>query len=109
MPSLKSKSSDINSRNTALLKNLVDRIGTTLSNPESYVVTQDDDYHIKETKIFYVGKGKCFVNVRDESGHEHEGIRTLAEGDHFGEVSMIYKTKRTASVLCANYNTFALL
>ena len=97
------------SRSKALLKNIVDRMGTSLCSPESYVVTQDDDYDEKTSRMFYLGKGKCFVNVRDESGHEHEGIRILSEGHHFGEVAMIYKCKRTASVICRNYNTLALL
>ena len=29
------------------------------------------------------------------------------EGDHFGEVSLIYKCKRSASVISRNYNTLA--
>jgi CRP-like cAMP-binding protein len=59
--------------------------------------------------MYFLGKGKCFVNVRDESGHDHEGFKVLEQGHHFGEISMIYKCKRTASVACRDYNTLAIL
>lgn len=31
------------------------------------------------------------------------------DGDHFGEISLIYKCKRSATVISTNYNTFAKL
>ena len=34
-------------------------------------------------------------------------VRHLDEGDHFGEISMIYGCKRSATVYSMNYNTFA--
>jgi hypothetical protein len=97
------------SRSKALLKGIVYKLGTALYSPEAFVMTQDDEYDEKTVKIYYLGKGKCFVNVRDEIGHEHEGVKVLEEGHHFGEVAMIYKCKRTASVICRNYNTLAFL
>ena len=33
----------------------------------------------------------------------------LFEGDHFGEIAMIYKCRRSATVLSRNYNTMAIL
>ena len=33
----------------------------------------------------------------------------LVEGDHFGEIALMYKCLRTASVICRNYNTLARL
>jgi len=33
----------------------------------------------------------------------------LTEGDHFGEISLIYKCRRTATVISRNYNTLARL
>lgn len=88
------------SRSKALLKNIVYKLGTSLCSPEAFILTQDEEYNEKDIKMYYLGKGKCFVNVRDESGHEHEAVRILQEGQHFGEVAMIYKCKRTASVIC---------
>ena len=57
--------------------------------------------------MFFIGKGDCEVRVRDERGREHEQIDILVEGDHFGEISLIYKCKRSASVISRNYNTLA--
>lgn len=36
-------------------------------------------------------------------------MRKLSEGDHFGEVSLIYNCMRTATVVSMNYNTFAVM
>lgn len=49
------------------------------------------------------------VNVRDQNGIEHDGICVLNEGDHFGEIGIIFKCQRSASVVCRNYNTLARL
>ena len=46
------------------------------------------------------------MRVRDNSGVETV-VRTLREGDHFGEISCYYGFKRTATVTSMNYNTFA--
>lgn len=34
-------------------------------------------------------------------------ISILNPGDHFGEIALIYKCKRSATVVSSNYNTFA--
>ena len=39
--------------------------------------------------MFYIGKGYCHVKVRDHQGRELN-IRRLDEGEHFGEVQVIY-------------------
>ena len=59
-----------------------------------------------EVFLYFVGMGRCEVVVRDQSGKERH-IRNLSEGDHFGEVSLIYKTRRTASIYSLNYNTYS--
>ena len=46
------------------------------------------------------------VKVRDHNGRE-QVIKILGEGDHFGEIALIYKCKRSATVISSNYNTFA--
>ena len=40
---------------------------------------------------------------------EHIINKLLCEGSHFGEIALIYKTRRTCSVICRNYNTMARL
>ena len=47
--------------------------------------------------------------MTDENGFEHMGIRLLTEGEHFGEIALIFKCQRTASVVSLNYNTLARL
>lgn len=75
--------------------------------PEEEVIKQDDDSPDKE--MFFIGKGDCEVRVRDERGREITDLRLLVEGEHFGEISLIYKCKRSASVISRNYNTLAKL
>ena len=59
--------------------------------------------------MYFIAKGDCAVNVRDEKKNEHVAFRILKEGDHFGEISMIYKCRRSATVVSRNYNTMAKL
>ena len=92
-------------RSKELLPTLVQKLGTSLNVPEEEVIKQDSDTPDKD--MFFIGKGDCEVRVRDERGREHEQIRLLVEGDHFGEISLIYKCKRSASVISRNYNTLA--
>ena len=62
-----------------------------------------------ENRYFYfVGKGKCKVSVKNRRGKEIF-VRELIEGDHFGEVSVIFGCPRTATVTSMNYNTFAMM
>ena len=48
------------------------------------------------------------VKVRDTTGREVQ-TRCLQEGDHFGEISLLYKCNRSATVTSGNYNTLARL
>ena len=59
-------------------------------------------------QFYYVGKGDCKVTVRNARGKE-VFVSKLNEGDHFGEIGMIYRCERTATVYSMNYNTFATL
>lgn len=56
--------------------------------------------------MYYVGTGHCRVEVRDHNGKVQKRD-CLYEGDHFGEITLLYKCKRTATVISSNYNTFA--
>jgi CRP-like cAMP-binding protein len=76
--------------------------------PPHGIVIQQGDEGGEAASFFYVGKGDCKVNVKDERG-KGIFIRRLLEGDHFGEVSIIYNCKRTATVISMNYNTFAFM
>lgn len=59
--------------------------------------------------MFYISKGDCTVNIRDENGKEQQALSILVAGDHFGEISLIYRCKRTATIVSRNYNNMAEL
>jgi len=40
---------------------------------------------------------------------DHVAFKLLIEGQHFGELGMIYKCVRTATVISRSYNTMARL
>jgi len=58
--------------------------------------------------MYFLARGEAKVIMKDKQGKDHE-ISILKEGSNFGEIAMIYKTKRTASVISLNYSTFAKL
>ena len=58
--------------------------------------------------MYFVGQGDCKVKVRDQKGREVH-TRSLYEGDHFGEIALMHKCKRSATVISSNYNTLATL
>ena len=67
------------------------------------MVRQDEESY----DMYFIAKGEGEVAQRDEKRVDHSKIAKLSEGDHFGEISMIYKCKRTATVYSNNYNTMA--
>ena len=66
---------------------------------------QDDP----STDMYYIMQGDCTVNIVDEQRIEHVAIKLLVEGSHFGEIGMIFKSPRTATIISRNYNTMARL
>lgn len=47
------------------------------------------------------------TNIVDDNRQEHLAYNFLTEGSHFGEIGMLFKCKRTASVVSRNYTTLA--
>ena len=74
---------------------------------------------VREPKMYFIAKGKYDVYVKKNHGvsvnkytsdkSKQKPDRVLYDGDHFGEISLIYNCKRTASVESANYGTLAML
>jgi len=87
------------------LEMIVGKLGTCFATPEESVIKQGEDGF----DMFFISKGDCAVNITDEKGMEHIAVSLLVTGDHFGEVSLVYKCKRTATVISRNYNTMARL
>lgn len=59
--------------------------------------------------MYFMMQGDCVVNVKDHLGKEHVAYKMLVEGDHFGEIGMIYKYPRTCTVMSRSYSTLARL
>ena len=59
--------------------------------------------------MFFIMQGDCIVNLLDYRGQNHQALRLLVEGDHFGEVSYLFKCPVTCTVISRNYNTMARL
>lgn len=57
--------------------------------------------------MYFLSKGDCAVNIKDVQGKLHIAVCLLTEGDHFGEICLIHRCKRTATVVSRNYNTMA--
>jgi CRP-like cAMP-binding protein len=87
------------------LQTLVSKLGTCLSVPEEEIITQGDE----GLDMFFLSKGDCVVLIKNESGDLSILNNLITTGDHFGEISLIYKCKRTSTVLSRNYNTMGRL
>jgi len=84
---------------------IVSKLSTVLSQPENVIIKQDDE----PDNMYFISTGDCAVNVRDQSREELVAVRLLVEGDHFGEIGVVYECRRTATVISRNYNTMASL
>jgi len=71
--------------------------------PEDNIVLQGE----KGDEMFWIQGGECVVNIQDRYGFTHSDHKFLIPGDHFGELSMIFKCKRTSTVVSKNYITMA--
>jgi CRP-like cAMP-binding protein len=70
--------------------------------PEEEIITEGT----KASDFFILAQGVCTVFVKTRNGKKtHLGF--LNEGKHFGEIGMVYKTYRTASVISHVYSTVA--
>lgn len=67
--------------------------------------------------MYFIRNGKFSVHVRTENlrpaiadeDAQKEPVTNLIDGDHFGEIGMLFDCKRTATVRSENYGTLALL
>ena len=87
------------------IQNVINKLGTCFATPEEEVIVEGDP----PAEMFFVSKGDCIVNIKDQLGNEMVAISMLCEGAFFGEIGMIYFCKRSATVISRNYNTFSRL
>ena len=84
---------------------LVSKLGICLSVPEEEIISQGDE----GLDMFFLCKGDCVVVIKHDTGLISVLPKLITIGDHFGEISLIYKCKRTSTVMSRNYNTMGRL
>ena len=57
----------------------------------------------------FITKANIKFNDEEENNEDENIVNELYDGDHFGEIGLIYETKRTATVRSENYGTLAKL
>ena len=87
------------------MRTLLSRMGTFLTSPEEEIFKQGDD----SEEIFYIIQGDCVLNITEHDLKTNNAVKLMVEGDHIGEIGIIYKCKRTASVVSRNYNVMSRL
>jgi CRP-like cAMP-binding protein len=58
--------------------------------------------------MYFIATGSAYVKRRNRLGIE-SFLGRLDEGSHFGDISMFYKTKRTATVVAGDFSILAKL
>jgi CRP-like cAMP-binding protein len=49
------------------------------------------------------------LNITENDLKTYYAVKLMVEGDHVGEIGLLYKCKRSASVVSRNYNVMARL
>ena len=80
-------------------------LGTVLTQPEDEIITYDDE----DRDLYFIMNGNCVVRLKNELGRDYISDTLLDEGDHFGEISLAHKCRRTATVISRSYNTLGKL
>ena len=88
----------------ALFDFLFLRMENKFFQPEFAVVDQFEEGN----EFYFIASSSCGVEVFDENGTLHYS-RVLEPGSYFGEVSLLYKTQRTATVRTLNYTNLIVL
>lgn len=92
------------SNNEEIINAVLNDLNTKLFLPEDEIIRQNTE----GDKMFFIAKGEFEVLVTDENNVSRT-TNSLKNGDYFGEVALIKKCKRTATVVSKNYSTIAEL
>jgi signal-transduction protein with cAMP-binding, CBS, and nucleotidyltransferase domain len=89
---------------------MIHKFETQLVEPENEIFKQFDDVGKNNNNIYFylIAKGAVDVYIIDQKKKERE-IDTMRNGEFFGEISLIYGCKRTATIKSAKYSTLAKL
>ena len=78
--------------------NIAKRLSIHMYDPEHKIIKQND----KAGHMYFISSGECTVIVKDQN-FKKQYVRILKEGDYFGEVALMTRAKRTATVTANNY------
>lgn len=86
---------------------IISKLAVQLAEPEEVIIEQGAQLNEdpNENFLYIIISGECSVISKDKATFEEANIKVLLEGDHFGEVALLYKCKRTAKILSNNYCT----
>ena len=90
---------------------IVRNLSIVLTIPETEIVKQGEiaDTPEQEARMYFIAKGDWDVLVRFQENTLPKKVRLLKIGDHFGEISMIYRWRRTATVRSSKYATIGYI
>ena len=76
-----------------------------LKSPEIIICEQGEKPTGENDAIYFIAKGRCIVQIQDKflERTEKYKVKELGIGSHFGEISMLYHTKRSATVTSQRY------
>ena len=98
------KNSKMFLREKKLVAYLIQQLDNKFCQPEEEIIKQFEN----GDTIYFVSDGKCKVEVLNEIKEKHN-VKTLEEGAYFGEIAVLFKTSRTATVKSVEYTTLAVL
>ena len=88
------------------VEKIILEIKLNLKRPDDLIINLGD----KPEFFYFIAEGSCQVSILNLAGKETVVPNyELVKGDYFGEISILYQTRRTASVKCLNYCTFGQL
>ena len=91
--------------NEGMLDYVTRKLDTRILLPEFNIVNQGE----KGSCLYFIAKGEWGVFINDHKGIKHRNEENLMPGDLFGEVALLWKCNRTATVKTTMYSTIANL
>ena len=83
---------------------VITKIELVMSQPEEIKIQQGEATY----DFFIIAKGECECWVKDEK-RKKSFIRMLKPGQHFGEIALLTKSKRSATIQTKNYSTIGMV
>jgi CRP-like cAMP-binding protein len=73
--------------------------------PKDYIVSEGE----RGDSLYFLNKGEVSVSIRSSGSKEQHLINILKDGSIFGEVALLTKLKRTATIVSDDYSNCAYL